>query len=232
MGQIFSETFPPKSAFDPSRDIPDLTGKVVIVTGGNTGLGEETVKVLVSKNATVYLAARNKNRADQTLAKIKGETGKEPIFLELDLASLASVTRAANDFKSKETKLHILFNNAQVHPGVMAPPVEELTADGYDLQFGTNVLGHAHLTLLLMPELIAGAKTNVDGKARVVNTSSSAVYWSNTIDFDLLTDTEKRRKTYSGQLYCMSKFGNVVFSNELARRYADQGIVSNSVNPG
>lgn len=114
----------------------------------------------------------------------------------------------------------------------MAPPVEELTADGYDLQFGTNVLGHAHLTLLLLPELIAGAKTNADGKARVVNTSSSAAYWAKTIDFDTLADTEKRRKTYSGNLYCMSKFGNVLFSNELARRYADQGIVSNSLNPG
>lgn len=67
------------------------------------------------------------------------------------------------------------------------------------------VLGHAHLTLLLIPELIAGAKANTDGKARVINTSSSAVYYANTIDFELLTDTEERKKTYSGTLYCVSK---------------------------
>ncbi|KAG8941412.1 hypothetical protein FRC04_004205 [Tulasnella sp. 424] len=228
MGQIFSETFPSKPTFEPARDIPDLTGKVMIVTGGNSGVGKETVKALVAKNARVYLAARSKIRADQAIVDIKAETGKEAIFLELDLASLDSVTRAANEFKRRETELHVLFNNG----GVMIPPIEQLTADGYDLQFGTNVLGHAHLTLLLIPELIAGAKTNTDGKARVVNTSSSAVYYTNTIDFELLTDTPKRKKTYSSILYGVSKLGNVVFSNELARRYADQGIVSNSVNPG
>ncbi|KAG8964039.1 hypothetical protein FRC05_004323 [Tulasnella sp. 425] len=230
MGQIFSETFPSKPTFEPARDIPDLTGKVMIVTGGNSGVGKETVKALVAKNARVYLAARSKIRADQAIVDIKAETGKEAIFLELDLASLESVTRAANEFKRrvKETELHVLFNNG----GIMVPPIEQLTADGYDLQFGTNVLGHAHLTLLLIPELIAGAKANTDGKARVVNTSSSAAYYANTIDFELLTDTEKRKKTYPSTLYCASKLGNVVFSNELARRYADQGIVSNSVNPG
>lgn len=74
------------------------------------------------------------------------------------------------------------------------------------------VLGHAHLTLLLIPELIAGAKANTDGKARVVNTSSSAAYYANTIDFELLTDTEKRKKTYPSTLYCASKLVSIILT--------------------
>ncbi|KAG8980275.1 hypothetical protein FRB94_011995 [Tulasnella sp. JGI-2019a] len=228
--QIISESFPPASHFVPARDIPDLSGKVIIVTGGNTGIGKETVKELLLKNARVYMASRTQSRAEQAIAELKSKTGKEAIFLELDLGSLESVTKAAKEFKSKEPALHILFNSG----GVMAPPIDQLTSDGYDLQFGTNCLGHAHFTLLLIPELISGAKTSSDNKARVVNTSSSAAYLAGDIgiDFDCLRDSPKRTKIGSNTLYMHSKYGNVVFSNELAKRYADQGIVSNALNPG
>jgi len=228
--QIMSESFPPKSHFVPDRDVPDMTGKVVIVTGGNTGIGKWTVDALLRKNATVYMASRTRSRAEEAIAELKGKTGKEAIFLELDLANLDSVTKAANEFKSKESALHVLFNSG----GVMMPPVDQLTANGYDLQFGTNCLGHAHFTMLLIPELIAGAKSSPDGKARVINTSSSASYGAGPvgINWNALTNTPERTKVGRVQLYNHSKYGNVVFSNELAKRYADQGIVSNALNPG
>jgi NAD(P)-dependent dehydrogenase (short-subunit alcohol dehydrogenase family) len=113
----------------------------------------------------------------------------------------------------------------------MYPPVDRLTADGYDLQFGTNVIGHYYFTKLLLPMMIATAKTTPDGKARIVNTSSSGHVFGS-LDFDTFKDSPKRRTFDSNSLYCQSKFGNVVVALELARRYGDQGIVSTSLNPG
>ncbi|KAG8916336.1 hypothetical protein FRC03_001026 [Tulasnella sp. 419] len=227
---LYGQVFPPASKFNPGRDIPDLTGRIMIVTGGNTGIGKETVKALLGKNAKVYMASRSKSKAEEAIKELKSLTGKEAHFLELDLASLDAVTKAANEFKRRESQLHVLFNSG----GVMVPPIEQLTADGYDLQFGTNVLGHAHFTLLLLPELIEGAKTSPDGKARVINTSSSAAYFvgGEGVRYETLKDGPERRNMGPNGLYSQSKFANALFSNELAKRYADQGIVSNAVNPG
>ncbi|KAG8916473.1 hypothetical protein FRC02_003808 [Tulasnella sp. 418] len=229
---FFGQIFPPASKFDVDRDIPDLTGKAMIVTGGNTGIGRETVKALLKKNAKVYMASRSKERAERAIAELKAETGKEAIFLHLDLSDLDSARRAANEFKSKESELHVLFNSA----GIMWTPVEMVTEDDYDLQFYTNVLGPAHFTLCLIPELIAGAKTSGDGKARVIHTSSNGAYLvgDEGVQYDTLRgkDNPNRYKMGTKQLYYQTKFGNVLFSNELAKRHADQGIISNSVNPG
>lgn len=228
--------YPPKTLFTVEQ-IPDLTGQVIIVTGGNAGIGKETCKALLEKNAKVYLAARSKSKADEAIKWLKSETnGKVPTFLELDLADLASIRRAAEEFKSKEHELHVLFNNA----GVMAPPVDQRTADGYDLQFGTNVLGHYFLTSLLLPTLIHTAKNSpvAQGHARVVNTSSMGAFWApkGGIIWEALgTDTDSAqacKKLGTNWLYCHSKLGNVLFSNELARRYGEQGIISSSVHPG
>ncbi|CAE6380524.1 unnamed protein product [Rhizoctonia solani] len=236
MGNIFSQSFPPKSLFTVEQ-IPDLTGQVIIVTGGNAGVGKETCKALLNKNAKVYLAARSKSRADDAIEWLKAETnGKAPIFLELDLGNLDSIRKAAEEFKSKEQELHILFNNA----GVMVPPVEQRTSDGYDLQFGTNVLGHYFFTTLLLPTLIHTAKNSplAHGHARVINTSSSAVYFvpKSGITWETLgTDASSIaacKELGTNALYAQSKLGNVLFSNELAKRYADQGIISSSLNPG
>ncbi|KAG8947718.1 hypothetical protein FRC04_010492 [Tulasnella sp. 424] len=230
--RFFDHMFPPAPLFSPENDIPDLTGKVVIVTGGNSGVGQETIKRLLLKNAKVYMASRSRNLAEAAIHDLKEQTGKEAIFLELDLSSLEKVTRAANEFKSKESQLHILFNSA----ATLGTPPDQLTDDGVDLQFGTNVLGPAHLTLLLIPELVAGAKTSSDGKARVVNTSSAAVYLNHSglLDWKTLESdgAAERRKLGSVMLYNQSKYGVAAFSNELARRYADQGIISNALNPG
>ncbi|KAI0791664.1 NAD(P)-binding protein [Abortiporus biennis] len=222
------QQWPPKPTFSVDQ-IPDLTGKVVIVIGGYAGVGKETVKALLNKNAKVYIAGRNKEKADIAVAELKTTTTGtvEPVFLELDLSSLKSVKKAAETFLSLEKELHILFNNA----GVMWCPISEVTEDGYDKQFGTNVIGHWYFTELLIPALIAGKETSSDGYSRVITTSSFGAYLS-TIDFDTLKDTPKRRKTDTHTLYYQTKFANVVVAKEVAQRYADKGILSLSCNPG
>ncbi|KAF9046618.1 hypothetical protein BJ165DRAFT_1179935 [Panaeolus papilionaceus] len=224
---LYTESFPPASKFSVS-DIPDLTGRVIIVTGANTGIGKETAKALLAHNATVYLAARNENKTKQAIADLKQETGNEGIFLELDLSDLRSVKRAAEEYLRQGKDLHVLFNNA----GVMGPPIDQLTKQGYDVQFGTNVLGHFYFTKLLLPALLRGAKSSPDGKARVVNTSSSTSLLVSSVDFNTLKDSPARFRKDTRTLYSQSKLGNVLFSNALARRYGDQGIVSASLNPG
>ncbi|KZS95276.1 NAD(P)-binding protein [Sistotremastrum niveocremeum HHB9708] len=224
---LWAQSYPPKTKFT-AADVPDLTGKVTIVTGGNTGIGYETCKALLAKNAKVYMASRSKQKAADAIAKLKAETGKEAIFLELDLADFDSVRKSAADFQSKETQLHILFNNG----GVMVPPIDQLTKQGYDLQFGTNVIGHYLFTKELTPVLLATANPNVPGgKVRVVNTSSSASMFE-TLKWDTFRDGPARKKLGVQQLYAQSKFGNVVVANEFARRYGDKGIVSTALNPG
>ncbi|GAW09158.1 NAD -binding protein [Lentinula edodes] len=184
------------------RDIPDLSGWIIIVTGGNTGIGYEIIKAVLLKNAKVYMATRSSEKAAVAIARLKVETGgKEAIFLELDLASLSSVRNAANDFKQKESALHVLFNNG----GVMNTPIQLLTTDGYDLQFGTNVIGHYVLFKELLTPLLAGAQSSQDKKARIVNMSSSAQMFIDTIHFDTIKDTPKRRKLGSAKLYMQSK---------------------------
>ncbi|KAG6854132.1 hypothetical protein C0991_010296 [Blastosporella zonata] len=225
MGNIYSfynEGFPPKSAFSVD-DIPDLSGRVIIVTGANTAYPSKLrtlityllTQALLVHNAKVYIAARSKDKAEAAIEDLKKDTGKEAIFLKVDLADLQSIKAGAEEFLR----------------GVMAPPVELITQQGYDLQFGTNVLGHFYLTKLLLPALLAGAQSSPDGKARVVNTSSSG-HMLGKLDFNTFKDSPKRKKTTPFTLYSQSKFGNVVFSNELARRYGNQGIVSTSLNPG
>jgi len=223
---LINESMPPKSKFSVDH-IPDLSGKVMIVTGANTGVGYETAKALLLHNAKVYIAARSPEKSREAIKKLKAETDKDAIFLKLDLASLKAVKAAAEEFTSKENELHVLFNNG----GVMVPPIEQLTEDGYDLQFGTNVLGHYYFTMLLLPVLLAGTSTSGDGKARVVNTSSSTHMFSN-MDLNTFKDGPARKKAGPQKLYSQSKHGVVVWATELARRYGDQGIVSTALNPG
>ncbi|CUA78244.1 Retinol dehydrogenase 12 [Rhizoctonia solani] len=290
MSNFLSQSCPLESLFDVEQ-IRDLTGQVMIVTGENTGIGKETCKVLLNKGARVYLAARSKSKVDAAIEWFKTETHGKAIFLGLDLANLASVCKAAEEFKSKEQVLHVLFNNAgntgigmetceallnknakvylaartpvfleldlanltsvrkaveefkskehQLH-GVMAPPVDHRIADGYDLQFGTNVLGHYFFTTLLLPTLIHTAKTSpvAHEHARVVNTSSVILHWTpkggivwETLGTDI-SSVKAAKKLGATRLYAQSKLGNVLFSNELAKRYGDQGIISSSLHPG
>ncbi|THH09114.1 hypothetical protein EW146_g8786 [Bondarzewia mesenterica] len=225
---LMTESFPPKPTWT-ANDVPDLSGRVVIITGGNSGLGLEVTKVLVLlvHGAKVYIASRNKDKALRALDEIQRETGHQAQFLQLDLADLDSVQAAANLFLQKENRLDILYNSA----GIMIPPIEEVSTQGYDLQFAINVLGHFYLTKLLLPTLDSTAKMNPDGKARVISISSGA-HHGYSLSFDTLTDGAARRRLSTETLYAQSKYGVVVFAKELARRYGSVGIVSISLNPG
>lgn len=217
--------------FDPENDIPDLAGKVVFVTGGNTGLGKETVLQLAKhRPAHIYLAARSKERAEQAIREIRERApaaADVPIsFVELDLASFASVQRAvaAFDAAQPDGRLHLLINNA----GIMATP-PGTTAEGYELQFGTNHMGHALLTRLLLPALQKTAAAGVD--VRVVNLSSMAESMASKPpygDFAALKTDMAGTSTWTR--YGISKVANVHHAVALARRHPELRVVA--VHPG
>ncbi|KAH9991371.1 NAD-binding protein [Russula vinacea] len=225
LSAIWSQAVMLVSERKPSRCVCSTT------TLGRIGYCREMlilVQELLKHNAKVYLAARNATKANTAITELKNETGKEAIFLQLDLSDIAAVRKSAEEFLSKEAQLHILINNA----GVMVPPVEDITVQKYDMQFGTNVVGHWLFTKLLLPALLAVTDASpTREKARVVTVSSSANYFTNDIDFEAITDGPKRRKYNPWNLYNKSKLGNVVVARELARRHGDK-IVSTSVNPG
>ncbi|KZV96236.1 NAD(P)-binding protein [Exidia glandulosa HHB12029] len=220
------QLFPPAPTWKVD-DIPDQTGRVHVVTGGCAGIGYETVKALLNKNAKVYMAARSRAKSEDAIAKLKTETGHEALFLELDLASLSSVKRSAEELLQKEKEIHVLYDNA----GVMFTDPKLLTEDGYDLTFGTNVLGHFYFTQLLLPALLAA-------RARVVIVSSVAMlcFPFTTLNMDILKDGPARDKfngvTSKYWMYGKSKLANCVHAQELHRRYAKDGLTVISVNPG
>ncbi|KAH9019173.1 NAD(P)-binding protein, partial [Lactarius pseudohatsudake] len=209
--------FPPKPTWT-TADVPDQTGKTVIVTGGNGGIGKETARVLLLKGARVYIATR------------KGQ------HLLPDLADLVSIKAAAEEYISKKSFTRSITTGKD--PGVMNTPIDRVTTQGFDMQFGTNVLGHFYLTKLLLPVLTAAAKKTPAGSVRVVNVSSIAhqygapegIRWATLAPGN--DSLEARKKLTSTKLYGQSKLGNILFSKELARRYAAEGIVSTSLHPG
>ncbi|EIN09012.1 NAD(P)-binding protein [Punctularia strigosozonata HHB-11173 SS5] len=227
---LYSQMFPPKPqwSFD---EIPDLSGKVVIVTGGNTGIGKETCRQLLKKNAKVYLAARSKSKAEDAITDLFNDTGKRAIFLELDLSNLPSVKAAVETYTKMESQLHVLFNNA----GVMAPPIEQVTAQNYDMQFGTNTLAPYLLIRLFWPLLVATASA-AGQPTRVVWTSSSVQYYFKApMKYNTLKDSKERKKLGPFQLYCQSKFGAVMLAYVFARRseQEDEGkVVVTTCDPG
>ncbi|KAK2669538.1 Short-chain dehydrogenase/reductase SDR [Fusarium oxysporum f. sp. vasinfectum] len=135
--------------FSPDTDIPSLKGKIILITGGNSGLGLETARQLLKHEPSrIFLACRSKAKFDQAVNELQqqGSNTDAVSFLALDLASLSSIKSAAKEFQSSSTQLDILVNNA----GIMMTP-EGLTEEGYEIQIGTNHMGHAFLTHLLLP---------------------------------------------------------------------------------
>jgi len=203
-------------------DIPDQSGKTVLVTGGNSGLGYETVLQLTRKGARVLMAARDRARGTAALERLAAEApGSQAELAQIDLADLTSVERFADGFLAGDQELDVLINNA----GVMAIPHRETTAQGYERQFGTNHLGHFALTGRLLPVL-----ARRPGR-RVVTVSSNQHKRAKGIDFD---DLQGERGYRPWGAYAQSKLANAMFVLELDRRLRAAGLdtVSAGAHPG
>jgi NAD(P)-dependent dehydrogenase (short-subunit alcohol dehydrogenase family) len=206
-----------------ASDIPDLTGRVAVVTGGNGGLGLATARQLAAHSAVVVIGARNIAKAEAARKSILAAVPGAAVQIRpLDLGSLASVAAFADEVRAVHPAVHMLFNNA----GVMACP-EGKTADGFESQFGTNHLGHFALTLRLLPSLIAAAG---DGsEARVVSTTSMARFTAGKFD---LADLQLRGHYDPWMAYGISKRANLEFAVELDRRVNGRGVRAFAADPG
>ncbi|KAG0742217.1 hypothetical protein G6F62_008043 [Rhizopus arrhizus] len=200
------------------ESIPDLTGKVAIVTGSNTGIGKICALEMAKKGCTVILACRNEEKTIKVVEEIKTATKNEKIeFIKLDLMSLASVKQFAQEFKAKYQELHILINNA----GVLMCPFG-LSEDGIETQFATNHVAHHYLTMLLLPVL----EKSTPSRIVTVSSLAHALTFSK-LNLDSISDP----KAYDrGTQYSKSKICNILFTRELAKRLETKGITNLYVN--
>ncbi|XP_022049385.2 retinol dehydrogenase 11 [Acanthochromis polyacanthus] len=195
-----------------------LDGKTAIVTGGNTGIGKETAKDLAGRGARVILACRDMAKGEQAVCEITGEVaGARVVARQLDLADTTSICHFAENVYNTEKTLHYLINNAGV---AMCPYAK--TADGFEMQFGVNHLGHFFLTFLLLDLLKHSAPS------RVINLSSAA-HAMGKIQFD---DLAGEKNYHPVRAYAQSKLANVLFTRELAKRTEVLGVMAYSVDPG
>lgn len=202
-----------------ARDIPDQTGRTAIVTGANSGIGYHTALELARKGATVVLACRSEARGAEALGALRAEVPDASAQVGLlDLADLDSVRSFAETMTAQHDRIDLLVNNA----GVMIPPLGR-TAQGFELQFGINHLGHFALTGLLLPHLRARAGS------RVVVVASSAHY-PGEISFD---DPNWEHRPYrAAPAYSQSKLANLLFARELSRRLDPREVLVVSAHPG
>jgi NAD(P)-dependent dehydrogenase (short-subunit alcohol dehydrogenase family) len=202
-------------------DIADLTGRVAVVTGANTGLGLETARELAAKNATVVLAVRDLGKGESARADIAAGVPDADVSVQaLDLASLGSIRSASVDLHERFDAIDLLVNNA----GVMFTP-KSTTADGFELQLGVNHLGHFALTGLLLDLML-----DVEG-SRIVTVSSNAHKFKSTFDLTDLAGTDEYNRTAA---YGRSKVANLLFTYELQRRLAaaDARTIALAAHPG
>lgn len=233
--QTASELWPPKPAFT-EKDYPTLDGKVVIVTGGNSGVGYETVKSLAgTTKAKVYIFARNKNKTKEAIERMKKEilakynkSSSNVHFIKIDLSDLETIKGAVEKFLSKESRLDIVIHNA----GVMAPPPNSRTSQGYELQFGTNVLGPHLLQKLLDPILKETSKKNQPNESRIVWVSSAAHMFSikGGINWKDLNYEEKPGARM--EIYGQSKACAIIQATQWSIRNPLANVVSVSLSPG
>jgi len=208
-----------------AADIPSLDGKRVLITGANSGIGYHAALKLARKGAQVMLACRDRQRGEDALARLDADSPSAHTELVIfDLASLASVRDFAEQELRKRRPIHILINNA----GVMTPPKRLETAEGFELQFGTNVVGHFALTALLMPALELAAES---GERPRVVTIASIAHKRGEINFDDLQSTKSYRPM---RAYEQSKLANLMFAFELDRRLraASSRVMSVAAHPG
>jgi NAD(P)-dependent dehydrogenase (short-subunit alcohol dehydrogenase family) len=207
-----------------SADVPDQSGRIAIVTGANSGLGYDTAAVLADKGAHVVLAVRNVDKGKEAADRIKAASPNAVVAVqELNLSSLDSVRRAADDLRAAHPRIDLLINNA----GVMYVPKRETTNDGFEMQFGTNHLGHFALTGLLLDNMLA-----VDGSRVVTVSSNGHKFWFLAdIYFD---DLQFERGYHRIKAYGQSKLANLMFTYDLQRRLKTKGAptVALAAHPG
>jgi NAD(P)-dependent dehydrogenase (short-subunit alcohol dehydrogenase family) len=204
-----------------ARDIPDQTGRTVMITGANSGLGLRSAEALAAKGARVLMASRNETKARTAAERVRAvAAAAEPEVVRLDLADLTSVRAAAEHIGEMTAALDVLMNNA----GVMAVPLGR-TADGFEMQFGTNHLGHFALTGLLLPALFRA-------QAPRVVTTSSGVHRMGRMRWDDLNWHRGRYRKWPA--YSQSKLANLLFTFELDRRAREAGghLTAVAAHPG
>jgi NAD(P)-dependent dehydrogenase (short-subunit alcohol dehydrogenase family) len=202
-----------------TADIPDQTGRTAVITGANTGLGYETAAALAAKGAHVVLAVRNMEKGKEAARGIEQATPDAQVQLqELDLTSLDSIRAAANDLRSNHESIDLLINNA----GVMFTP-KSTTKDGFELQFGTNHLGHFALTNLLLDRVLAAPDS------RIVTVSSQGHRFARGIRFD---DLQWERSYGRVGAYGQAKLANLLFTYELQRRLIGTNTIAVAAHPG
>ncbi|CRK22563.1 Short-chain dehydrogenase/reductase like protein [Verticillium longisporum] len=216
--------------FNPDQDIPDLSGKVILVTGGDNGLGKETVLQLCKHNsAMIFLAARSESNGLDAIANIRRTVPDAApiIYLSLDLASFDSIKKAVVDFHAQADRLDLLINNA----GICAQP-PSTTKDGYEIHFGTNHLGHALLTRLLLPTLLkTAAAPSPPQDVRIMTVASSAEAWAPFLDPAAFDKLKTDMASLSGfARYSLSKVANILHAHALSVRHP--AIRSVALHPG
>lgn len=227
--------FTGSNLFNPGRDIPHLDGKVFLVTGGNAGLGAETVYQLARHDpAQIYLAARTSDKAQQAISDIEkrllkeGKQTKVKIqHLPLDLSDFDSVAKAAQTVLAGTKRLDVLILNA----GIMAVPPSRAKS-GHDLQLCTNHIGHFLLVNLLLPLLEQTASHHRNSDVRVISVSSEAYNIAPSNVSELVEDHDRLCSCSNYTRYGVSKAANILFASELARRYSEKNIISVSLHPG
>jgi len=208
-------------------DIPNnsLVGRIIFITGGNGGLGKESAYQLCRKGAKVYIGARAESKARAAINEIKSKVPCAEIeFIPLDLTSFESVKTAADTYLTHESTLHVLMNNA----GIMMTDFSQ-TKEGYEIQFGTNHMGHFLLTKLLLPTLESTAKTAPPGTVRIVNLSSAG---HNLGLRGIPFNNFQNISPFTQERYGVSKLANILHAKALAQKYSDKGITAVSLHPG
>jgi NAD(P)-dependent dehydrogenase (short-subunit alcohol dehydrogenase family) len=227
LGAIIEQLNPPNPTFT-EKEVPSLVGKVFIVTGGNSGVGLELVKILYSKGGTVYIAGRSPTKVAAEIEAIKSTyiaSLGQLKGLHLDLSDLTTVPTCVSTFLAQESRLDVLWNNA----GVSRELVGSTTVQGYEAHIGINCLGHFLLTKLLLPTLLQTAKSSPKASVRLIFTSSGII--------DMfgppggLSLTEPHGKTIESN-YSASKVGNWFLASEFDKRIRKDGVLSITQNPG
>ncbi|KAG5677363.1 hypothetical protein PVAND_007127 [Polypedilum vanderplanki] len=196
-----------------------VDGKVFIVTGANTGIGKETAKNLAKRRGIVYLACRDLHKCEAARKEIILATRNKNVFCrELDLASFSSIRSFVKRFKSEQNRLDVLINNA----GVMRIPQKLVTQEGFEMQIGTNHLGHFLLTNLLLDYLKASAPSRIVTVSSIAHTRGEI----DTADFNSDKNYDPKKA------YEMSKLCNVLFTRQLAKKLEGTGVTSNCCHPG